>query len=945
MKNFKRFVALVLCALMLVGIAPIALDLNKDVVAVEASSEIDAVVQGPRDAVIIYDNASITMRDAFGAFVGNKVLCSDGNKYGVGGVANGEAYDRIILVMAVSERLGAKSGTTGDTAFEHGSLFFTDCEKIVITSKCYAEYTDSIYTYTDKTYKSLVKYDENPKDDLLTDNLIDKTADVVFTLIENGSANSARVACDLAFEYITIKFAKNDLFYLCGYDFYISDTVKFTYATNTNEYRPIVVNGTDGNTTNRIYNFNSEKTQTVTLNGGEYQYVSLRTRARAKTYDGYNITLNLGAVSLLRAASPNANAFFSNDVFANTTMTVNIDGTTFETPVYLVHGGSNSNAKNPSVTNCTLNVNVKSADFKKGIGAILQSKDQSACTVNSLAVNMHIDSCTVGNGFKIEAETADIADAVTSKIEYTKGASFGELLVGFDTVTTFEGNLCAEGHTYVPMLVEDECHYACFYCSTIDATKTVSIDEDTEAPIIYVSDASGNDENDGLTAETAVKNIWKAVEILSAWQKGGYVALKGTGEQNIRHHIKVNNVDSTIFADVGGTLYIDGNYNNINGEDGTQSIVTSVSGFVYFESDTVMKNIKLKNVTSHKVFILNYNDFTAIDNCSMENVDRYNYTLMTGSFNNGTEVIGKYAKDKVVDQTVMLDGFSFQSIMTGTKSIQKDEVNGVRVVRFSREYSINCSGLTKLFIGENSKVEAINVRKYHYNSTTGIVDTYTAPDVKISMHAAAVPAAGIKFVQNQTHEASDRVYNYDSKSPNYMMFDDDRALIIYGDDFSDIASVFTVYDENAFALKAKGFKEGTDAAMRVTFAEVDGSLQADNVAEFGVLFTLDSNILNITYVDTIEGAVNGVAKSLCYDKANKVNNYVYDGEAPAYFHGVIEFGDLDRDTYYSTQFVASPYAVLEVGAAAGVTGSVAAEYTVIGGYFGTSFAHVANAAN
>lgn len=935
MKNFKKLLALALCAIMVIGIVPMTAGNSE----VKAADEVEAVIQGPNDAVVVYD-VDLVLREAFGAFVGNKVLTQDKGKCGVGGTTSGAAYDRIIFVMAISDRLGSAAST----AFEASTsgYGFTNCENIVITSACYAEYTDNIYLYSGTTFDSLMTYNTAKlfgKADPFTDNLIDKTDSVVFRLIENGNAHVVHLASDISFEYITLKFDVNVLFYLSGFDFYVSDTVKFTYAGTTDGYKPIILNGNNG-TSRKI---NPETNQTITLNGGEYQYVTPRTRnVTYKTFENYNITLNLGEVTLVRNSEANVTALFSNDYYDNTTMTVNINGTTFKAPVYLVQGGTNSKATAPTVKGCTLNINVTDADFQKGVAVVGPvSTTGVACDVQSLAVNMHIVNCTVGDGYTIEGQTEDTAAAITAKVEYTEGAALASSLGSFDTVTTFEGDLCAGGHTYVPAVVADAACYACVRCNEVDESKTVTFDDETGAPIIYVSYGNGNDANDGLTADTAVQNIYKATEILSAWQMGGYVVYTGTAVQRFSAYVAVGGINSTVLHDVGGTLYIDGNYNNINGEAGTQSEITSYSGFVYFESDTVFKNIKLTDVTSQKVFILNYNDLDATENCTMVNPSRYNYTLIAGTFNSGTDVIAKYATNKVVDQQVVIDGFSFQTIMAGSKSVQKDanvtddNPEGLRAVRFSREYSVGCSGVTNIYLGANSKVEAINIRKYHINSVEGVLEQYSAPDVRITMEAASVPAAGIKFVQNNTHLASTRVYNYDSTSENYMMFDDDRALIIYGDDLSDIATVFTVVDSEAFASLGIAYNEAASAA-RVTFAEVENSLQGDEIAEFGVLFTVPEFSDDVYYVYET-GDQGLIAKSLCYDKAENVLNYLYDGENPAYFHGVIKLDDAALSEYL---FDATPYAVVDVAAADGVAGSVAAQYCVIGTAVNDCFANI-----
>ncbi|MBQ2732764.1 MAG: hypothetical protein IJF74_01270 [Clostridia bacterium] len=899
MRNFKRFIAFVLCAVMLVGVMPMAFTGPN---AVVAESGVDAVVQGPNDAVIIYD-VDLTLREVFGAFVDNKVLVN-GEKLGVGGTTNGAAYDRIIFVMAISDRLGYQDSTAFESSDEE--YFFNHSENIVITSACYAEHTENVYLYTSKAIDGLKQYGEalaSGKEDPFTDNLIDKTDSVVFRLIEDGSADFVRIACDLSFEYITLKFDANILFYLAGYDFYVSDTVTFTYNAATDGYKPIIVNGTNGSGTNTTTNkYNTEKTQTITLNGGEYQYIAPRSRnVTYKSFEDYDITLNLGEVSFLRNSNPNVTAFFTNDYFDNTKMTVNINGTTFKAPVYLVQGSTNTKATAPTVIDSTLNINVTYADFQQGVAVVAPDSGTASCDVQSLTVNMHIAGCTVGDGYTIQGQTDATASAITANVEYTKGAPFADKLVNFDNSSTFEGNLCAGGHTLGYYLDEGAPICGCIVC--YEPLIEVSMKEGR--PMVYVSGTAANT-NDGMTAETPVGQISQAFDILENWKMGGYIQLVGNVSETTNYTF--GTTAGTKWGECGALVIIDGAYDDVEA-----ATLTCPSGQIQIFNDVEMRNIKLAAVSGHKAFTLNYHNFKAVDNCTMVNPESYNYSLMLGS-TNGFGTVPTYATDRDVDQTVEIDGFNFMFISAGSKSFAVTSTEA----KFSREYSVRCTGTSNVYIGPNSHIDAINVRGNWYDGNPAVHNpSYTAPKPIFHISKSAVDLENIKFVENCTSGASVRTISNKKFA--------DAGLYVCSDDIENIASVIGIYDADAFAHVSNGYNEAASLA-RITFAEVENSLQGDEIAEFGVLFTVPEMTDDIHYVYAT-GDQGLIAKSRAYDKANEVTNYFYDGVNAAYFHGVIV---LDNPALSDVEFAATPYAVVDVAEADGVEGSVAAQYCVMG---------------
>lgn len=902
MKNYKRFVALVLCALMLVGIAPIALDLNTDVVAVEASSEIDAVVQGENDVVFVFDKVSS------GAVYGNYISEAMVNA----ATALNPDFDRIILVLAVDFTFTKNTGIV---------QFFKDnvlsSHNFVITQKCQINYPEYVQGLQMTAARNFSAYEKEQYNKGFILNYFAGDTKKVWTFSDSGSTFG--LGCSVTIDYVNIEFqVDNPFFYCYGFNLTVGENAVFTYGSTSQLKRPIVMNGAyasdsfyadsaDANVKNR---------QTITLLSGEYQYVVPRFRTANTTQktSGKSIKIILGdgvkVVKTINSSDPNYSAVLAYENFENCNVEYEIGKVEFSSPFYVLgnlqvtEGKANKN----SVKDCNIKVTIDGATFRNGIAAIAPVSSISAQypTVQNLKVDFIVKGIRIAEGETLAIEDSSKNYDITSTITYAPYVDTSAF-TGYDTKAEATANVCSDSHRVFYAIDNGTPIGYCTNCHEV-----ISVNMKEGYPVVYVN-VNGDAFNGGLSADTPVAQIYQAFDILSTWNKGGYIQLTGNVNEQLAHTI--SSQYGTKWVNCGDLVIIDGAYGNA-----TSARLTCSSGQIHIFNDIEMRNITLAAVSNHKAITLNYYDFKAVDNCTMAKDSSYNYSLMLGS-TNGFGTVPDNATDRVVDQTVEIDGFKFLFISAGSKSFAQSKTE----FQFSREYSIRCSGTSNVYIGANSHVDTINARVNYYDDQGVHKTAYTTPDTVFHINKAAVDLDNIKFLANTTNGADSRPYANGKFT--------DVGFNIYCDDVTNMSRMLNIVDDSAMSLKTLGRKT-EKVAVRAGFKDVDGFLNGDNVAEFGVLFATKANAANIAYVATVGGAVNGVAKSLCYDKANDVNEYLYDGIGDVGFYGAVYFEDENGTDlaaeYGDLELVAAPYAVINVAKDANATNSVAATYTVIG---------------
>lgn len=926
-KLLFRIVSVALCSVMLLGLAPIFPQS-------EVSAATDCVTQGSRDAVVFLAAASPAskvndFRGLFNRLKGCKVKDAVGT-YGMNSagevVINGTEFDRIIMVITKDVSLG-----TGSFAFDYGENTLVGSENIVFTSKCLVTNEAAAWVFTGTAASTIKKYSEYTGTALVDANgLADSyTGGDVELSFSSGETAFHRIACNLTFDYIRLNFpAVNPMIYCYGYDLTVTENTSFTFGGTGVGYRPLVTNGhyksseTNGVTTYSDIWFSPYLEQNITLLNGEYQYVVPRTRASIKDSEGNvvardvvgkTINLTFGDIKIVGGASdmPARSAIFANDNYVDSVINIEIDGATFENEYWILGGSDMLLTNDPYVKNCTVNIHIKDADFKKGIFAsgVLSGGDRKMYAPDDLEVNLVVEGGSFG--FGITAESASDADNILSSVAYCDGVD-ASAFNGFDVA-----KLC-NSHNLTHTVIGNQIGYGCDDCGIL----AMRPDMEDGVPVVYAKRHGatinvGRDTFTGMSLGNPVNNISTATEILAAWGKGGIV--KPLGGLAIIHG---NNM---VLADCGGTLVIDGGL----GEDGYTSV--TVNDAMIVECDLVLKNIKFSDTAAHKFIYLNYNDFTAVENCGLVNEEQSDISIVAGA-KNMSSLISSYATNvKDIDQVIKIDGLYVNTISAGSKSQARGSFtpagSSTKLYRhqFSQDYSVGCTGLTTIIIGKTARVDAISLINKNYTSGEGV---QVSPDVKlvIDKDAMVLDNGKLTYVEHTGGTtAADRLYDIASE-----VFNDGNGLVIIDESFENSEEKIAIVDNDKFGEGIVGKRPAGDDytyGVRVSYTtptDFAGWVDSAKVSEFGVLLASADNADHFAYVAENNVAANrGVAKSVALDATQR--NYLYEGgETAVTFRGVLVFdGAEEGDEVLDRTFAARAYAVVDA------TDTVGGKYTVV----------------
>ncbi|MBE6640870.1 MAG: hypothetical protein E7619_04710 [Ruminococcaceae bacterium] len=939
MKKLNKILAFVLCAVMLMGLAPVALN-SETVVAADAVSSTEetletGIIQGENDLVILYDEVFDSANPTKHLLVGylfGLVTGKISNQEGLETVVfdGTENFERVIIVWGQSTTLPHQSGYIKTYTDAHKGT-----EKLVWTQKCTVNYPENAY----RCYSGTAS---NPRTQAVFEKIEDIEAGHLYNFYDNETpceltltsqaTMKLTLGCYLEWNYMNFKFDHSNLLVYCqGFDFTVGSNVKFSYAdANAASHRPIVVNG-ELTGTNTVYvpgeSFQNNQ-QTVTLNGGQYQYVCLRSRSAQITHTGITFNLHLGAV---RFVHDNFCALFGNDTYTGCTMNVYMNGTDFKYDLYLLggteSGKSSAYAGVPGVSGTTLNMYINSAYFNEGGGIIgsrvtdgTVNKDYNA---SGLTVNMFIKYLDNVGSSGVNAVTPEKnsdgndVSGITSSVYYdnmicsdddyaesvynnfdnkyklstedstavycgNSGTNTYKYVDGSGTVASATWEMDASlYHNQLILNTGDSTEDAAVYCRHCLDTMKITPDANG-GPTIYVDSVNGHDGNTGYTVNEPKKTLDVASQAVKKWNRGGTVMVCGNSVFT----------DSKI-SDAGGELTIS-SMDNGAGTLYTAQIVNSI--VVY--TDLAFSNLSFRGTSSIKYFFLNWHNFRADDNCiynASEGNDSFKLALVSGARGSMPAQIEQNATDKSgIDQKIELNGLDWAYVFAGTK-LTNGKINGV-----SKDYgcnpdlSVNCSGNTNIIVSDGANVRIVDL------VNNGVVARLYTTHSSIKLNTVS---DGTIIAANP--EADTTVINGNFGSVNseeHVHVIDNTKLVHNGE------------------VQTRVVEGNQNEAVRVGFTTSANWVDTNKVVEFGVVMAAVSNKDNIAYISGTNDAELLVGKSIAYD--TEARNYLYNGtDDTVTFRGLLEFNEAG---YLTAEFAARPYAVVDGSE------TVGGKYTVIG---------------
>lgn len=962
MRNFKRFVALVLCAVMLAGITPVAINTNKVVAADTPAVETAAtgIIQGENDLVILYDKQNLTGQYFYVSYLILYTTYSSPTIEGFVGKSVKE-FDRTIIVFTSDYEVKPTDSLTSSAIyakFYSGSSLGT--ENVVFTQKCTVtnpEYVVKIEEKPDAGNKTTPNYTymkETIEAELATSgkttklynfyNNSDPTQNAYFIMdqatytkdgVDKTTLLIMKFGCNVTFDFMNMMYTqKNVCFYAQGFDFTIGKNVKFLYGDENNSgaggetYRPIVVNGSYLN--NKSFQKNE---QTITLLGGNYQYALPRSRSTHKDLTDLTINLVLGNIRLLHGTY---NGIVGNDTLNGTTINVYMNGTDYRDPLYILDGteyGTSSAAASASITDSTINFYITDAEFNEK-GGIVGSRvpgdaGDVAYTVNSLDINVFIKEITLKDGYTFAPEVdsngnavANVNSSIYYDANFLPSDTYGESVInnfdnaytvsvedsdpayctsggtGFYAYEDAEGNLVSETWTCEAATAHDEIRY--------------NVGGDSENPAsVYCRHCH-------------YKHVLETDEygnpIIYLDSVNGKAGNSGYSAEYPKVSL-TNACDAVKKFQRGGTIVICGNssfndsvLNDTNGmltltsmENGEGGYYTiQFKGALVSHNDLYFDNLHIKGTEDVKTIFLNYKNFVVYDNCEYYPLDEaapYRLGIVAGARGSQPAQIESYATDLAdVEQCIDLYALDWAYVMAGTKNTTHQfEAEGPFVtINCSPDLAVNCYGKTDVYVYGQARV-------------------------------ANVDLVNNGVVANFYFENNNLVFD-DVDPETYPLFSYTEDVTAIHGDLSAVntAELVYVYDYDIFGEVSYQEKRDGEKLLggRVTFTTADEFadwVDKAVVKEFGVLMTVAGSEWSMKYME--DSHAGGVGKSVCFDETH--NDYRYDGENPVEFSGQIlcqdEEGNDMSDVYMENAFAAVPYAVVDSAEAGGA-------YTVIGNF-------------
>ncbi len=991
MKIFNRILAFALCAVMVFGIVPVAFNEGNTVTALTTPS---GVIQGTNDLVIRYNqpfDSDLPELHILPAYIMR--YATDEAQANSAGLPYAQ-YDRIIILFAQSTTLTVQTATAWETHVKLYTNSFNGSEKFVFTQKCYIQNPELVYDFTSGTYagkdsarttgvfakaegvvanSTLNYYDSDNESENVTISLPTEAKFKSYTddSVERTALTQIKfvLGCDVTFDYIRFNFTTSNPFFFCqGFDLTIGENVEFIAASEV--YRPIVINGTYVSTTNNASfhgkhaGSDSYNTQSITLLGGQYQYVSPRSRnANSDVPSGKTINIHLGNVEFNTAGE--SIEFLGNDDFNLSTVNVTIDGATFKNYVYIFGGTTFAAGEDiPSADGATVNIYYKSATIDKyfvGVRRFESGSTRKMLTHNGAKTNVYVLNSVKGNGLRgnylsggvgeISGLTTSVyynpafADA-TSDFKYfdnyytysmedsTVEHKCGEASEGANVIKYVDSNgvlqanewncKVLEAHTYHAGLIGDTPVYMCENCYD----NALQLD-DNGKPVVYINSTLADDEgHSGLAPEEPFEKLGNAFSALAKWGMGGTVVITGPcyffgSDYGLTH----NNLNLT---DAGDTVTITSVFNDVDyrdaweGDDPLANVAEAnkhentktgdacwiTVGYTKFNNDIVIDGIDFIATNSKKTWFMNYNDLIITEN---------NRTFaLSGGFKDDNHPV-KGEGDPAAWLAITAGSARADSATVGTGDFGEQTID----LRHGYIWQV------------------INGNKYCNDAKLGcgsITDHTDAPvcDTTVYIHEG-VEVIGIDTTSLSGWDTDMRVYFVDN-TPNIVYrtyagsgyIDEDGDLtnveiLVSEDQLATTAERIYVYDADFFGTAQHGNRlepEKNGYAARLTYTTSAEWVDTNGVTEFGVLMSTAANKANIAYVSVKSQAVNGVAKSVAYD--DELRNYIYDGKSDVVtFRGTLVYDGATAQSQIGTAFAAAPYAVVPATDNVGY-------YTVIG---------------
>ncbi|MBQ5809243.1 MAG: hypothetical protein IIW21_05755, partial [Clostridia bacterium] len=250
-------------------------------------------------------------------------------------------------------------------------------------------------------------------------------------------------------------------------------------------------------------------------------------------------------------------------------------------------------------------------------------------------------------------------------------------------------------HTYAN--VEEKgsfAYYGCSKCGEVVDTK----------PVIFFSYATGNNENDGFTAATAVKTMKTAFKKLDEdYGVGGTAVLCGQGRINGSNYQ---------LPDAGGTVTVTSVFNGVDYRE-TNTACLINSNPLYINSDIVFDKVYFVEPSAAKNWYLQYNDITINDTCAV-------YTNANSGSDSATRPVPGELSDKFAIN--IITGYATDASVPANL-----ETNAVQTV------TVNCSGFNFL-AGNKTGATALG----SFGHETGPDKTVTGlPKVRVNIFIGA----------------------------------------------------------------------------------------------------------------------------------------------------------------------------------------------------------------
>ncbi len=787
-------------------------------------------VQGENDAVVFLGIlAPADLNTVFNSFADNKVKTSDETEYG--------PYDRIIVCL--TETYTFPSGNASNDLFDSyndGAAYYsnragsflgnelaaTACrEQIVFTSYVRVTDPDKVFsvsgtTVTKDTAKTAMTYDYYTNG---------------AALAQLPTTRYVALCSDVTFDYIRFHvMAGTPLFYMQYNDVYFGKHYQITSAVTC---YPILMQGQQYGITkdsydnppadpaDAVYKFTewspqessysplqSGETQTVTVLGGTWNYISLRNRITQTV--GVTYLYGVIDLTLVNVTVKSTSSLMAGDVYtAGSRVNATIKDCTFEGDFGFFEEPSKAHADREM--SGTLSVTLEGTNtFNNGILGVVAHSYRANLSNAHLSVT---NNGTLALGAdKTVSGACEYAGYSSSGGAYSQFANTGTITVGGSAVTEETFATKVIGFNTYPT----NAHGAIVYWNT--SAETDSWGCDAEHPTRLLENALDYLQRslDGYGTVMMVGNCWVNVS-------GNYLTFPDFGDHE---------------------LYVEA------AEDNGYLLVL-VDPYVCLNGPTIFKNINFAKTSSRSIFAYDY-DLT-FDNCGyykndggysttnlpekgdpVKNIDDPTSTIFISTRGLSTDSIS-LANGKTIRQTIKItgntDGFAVRRICAARKS-------GISSLYApDTDASTGCDGQVNIVVGDNASVDYIDTIANEAN-------TYK---VNVTLPRALIENGKVQ-IKTANAAPSDGITT---------------AVYVRGDSGDSVlqqnAPTFSKQGENGYSLR--GLKDGK-YAMRAGFKVPVSELE--NAVEYGVLVKRTNNTRPFAWFEGSGVNANKIGKSIVY---------------------------------------------------------------------------------